>query len=98
VAIQNPVRNINPLPSILEQNTNFPPGISPPDANCRRAQVETLAAWLRSPSLYGQILRVLLYYIEKPGAPYRDHDLEVLLLVSAAMAFNQRAAREAREP
>jgi hypothetical protein len=48
-------------------------------------QIDALRRWLRSPLLYGQVLRVLVYRLRNRDAPYGSFELQVLLLLTIAM-------------
>ena len=47
-------------------------------------EVKVVSRWLRSRSLLGRVLRVLVRRLKHPGAPYTDRDLAILLLISVA--------------
>lgn len=47
-------------------------------------EIAQLRAWMRSDSLLGIVLRVLVRHVKDPEEPYGSLDLEVLLLLSLA--------------
>lgn len=47
-------------------------------------QVRLLRQWLRSRTLLGQVLRVLLHRLKYPNTPYSNEELTILLLLSVA--------------
>lgn len=63
----------DPAPiNIQENNKNY---------EIQRALVR---GWLKSNTLFGQVLRVLVRRIKHPEQPYSSLDLQVLLLISLA--------------
>jgi len=58
-------------------------------------QVALLTAALRSPTLYGAVLRVLIRRVKYSQAPHSSHDLQILLLV--ALAENRLKAEQHQE-
>ena len=68
----------------MHSPASSPPNIQEKVKNSDEIQLTLVRSWLRSKSLYGRILRVLIRRLKYPQANYTSPELEVLLLLSLA--------------
>jgi len=78
-----------PSPS-LKQNQEKSLALSDTPFDPRHIDTKVLARLFASQSDLGKILRTLAYYSRYPQPPRRDQDMQILLLVSNAIALTRR--------
>lgn len=72
------------MPRERDAEPAITPNIQKKHLNLHDPKVELMRRWLHSPTLLGQVLRVLLHRLKYPQAPYTNDELAILMLLSVA--------------